>query len=198
MTDVVVRGPGNRKSKVMDMRRGGKLTGTHTGLPKLDPEVAKATKDALMNELVGGMSEQRFWATFVQCLACKAVTLRKNFAIGHVCGGSRDRGHPYTRPNSPTPYSTGFSGVSSSPVPTEIIEHDVFGNVEYAPIGDLQGDLADAASEPAMVSEDAIADDSAADEVSSVLTDDSFVLPTVAEILASYRRTQPRSDVDEA
>ena len=38
-----------------------------------------------MESLSAGMSEDRFWLTFVQCLACKQVVFRETMPISHKC-----------------------------------------------------------------------------------------------------------------
>jgi hypothetical protein len=81
-------------------------------LERVHPDSAKKARDALVNELAEGMSEDCFWATFVQCFICKTVTLRKHFAAGHVCERKQDAGpleepsrllaEDYEGPSSPT------------------------------------------------------------------------------------------------
>ncbi|TEB20263.1 hypothetical protein FA13DRAFT_1801098 [Coprinellus micaceus] len=134
MTDVVVRGNGR-------------------GLEKVNPSISDKAKNALVNHLTGGMSEERFWATFAQCLVCKQVTLQKNFAFSHKCGAKAFRKvHPYSRniPGTPSPPSSGSSRSvdsllsGSSPAPTETAKFDcdegygAFGDLEF--LGLLIGD----------------------------------------------------------
>ncbi|TEB34013.1 hypothetical protein FA13DRAFT_1789204 [Coprinellus micaceus] len=129
MTDVVVRGSGRR-------------------LERVHPNDAKRANEKLMREIAAGMSEDRFWSTFVQCFLCKTVTLRKNFATSHECKTASNRARlaqpsfPADEPETPSPL--GYHGWQledglSSPTPTEPVdfdeEDDVFGEIEYVLVG---------------------------------------------------------------
>lgn len=145
----------------------------------MNPETAKKKNDALMDELRGGMSERKFWATFVQCLICRAITLRKNFAIGHVCG---DNSAVQPHASYPHSFDSPF-GFPSSPTPTEVAEYDVFGEVDFN-VGDANFEADTFQGSPD--SPDVVA---SSDDIPSVLSDDSFQLPTLEEIMASVLRT---------
>ncbi|TEB28678.1 hypothetical protein FA13DRAFT_1711687 [Coprinellus micaceus] len=141
MTDIVVRGNGRR-------------------LEKIDPSVSEKARDALMNELLGGMSEERFWVTFAQCLVCKTVTLRKHFALNHTCAPKRLARGPYPRrdPDTPSPlpssgsYSESPDPFRSSPAPTETLEfgcdegYDVLGDLEFMGLLPSIGDVPEAST----------------------------------------------------
>lgn len=48
------------------------------------------------------MSEERFWATFVQCLFCQAVIFWETFGANHTCGVKEPKRSRYTPYTSPT------------------------------------------------------------------------------------------------
>jgi hypothetical protein len=164
-------------------------------MEKIDPKVVEKTKDALMNDVAKGMSESRFWATFAQCLVCKAVTFRKNFALSHVCRRNDGRGHPYLTSDSPhasdlhrdVSPSGDLSEFPSSPTPTELADYDVFGGVDPFQTVSLEVDNS-SAPDHIMVTDDNVAEDDHSDGVPSELTDDDFELPTLAEIMATVPR----------
>ncbi|KAJ3526684.1 hypothetical protein NMY22_g10069 [Coprinellus aureogranulatus] len=178
MTDVVVRGPGGR-------------------LEQVHPDVAKKAQDSLMEEIGEGMTEQRFWATFVQCFLCKKVTLRKHFVVGHTCLAKNGRSHPYARHGFETSRtesedSDDHNYMVSSPAPTEIVEtedeYDIFEDVEYVFVH--QGGSADVSALGAdnqTTLQEATTEGDA--DIPSVISSD-VELPTIQEIMdrVSQRR----------
>ncbi|TEB36976.1 hypothetical protein FA13DRAFT_1787262 [Coprinellus micaceus] len=66
MTDAVIRGKRNSRA-----------------LQGVKPQ--KEVRQAVVGELTKGVSEERFWATFVQCLFCKKITFRETFGVNHIC-----------------------------------------------------------------------------------------------------------------
>ncbi|TEB33307.1 hypothetical protein FA13DRAFT_1708645 [Coprinellus micaceus] len=63
----------------------------------------KEVKQTVVRSLAKGISEEQFWATFVQCLVCKDVIFRETFGANHVCGidvpgPQRHRHNPYATP----------------------------------------------------------------------------------------------------
>lgn len=97
-------------------------------------------KKAFLCDLSRGIPESRFWAAFVQCIVCKDVVFRDTVSITHKCRddkGSGGRYHPYSRSlkrtvsvkletaHGDTPISFRLRSMRpSSPVPTELNDHD--------------------------------------------------------------------------
>ncbi|KAJ3527999.1 hypothetical protein NMY22_g9571 [Coprinellus aureogranulatus] len=118
MPDVVARGP-------------------PLGLQTVDPEETKAVKAALIVELMKGMTEERFWATFVQCFQCNKIMFRENFGLNHRCRLGREdpngRSHLPNHPLRYSPYPTSrrfFPSRRSHAVGMQLI------NQVYALLGD--------------------------------------------------------------
>ncbi|TEB38581.1 hypothetical protein FA13DRAFT_1784901 [Coprinellus micaceus] len=68
------------------------LRGNAKELESLDSGEVLANHGAeLLTDFTEGMSEIRFWSTFVQCLRCKAIFLRQYYAVSHrgTCPRSR-------------------------------------------------------------------------------------------------------------
>ncbi|KAJ3518405.1 hypothetical protein NMY22_g13697 [Coprinellus aureogranulatus] len=87
------------------------------GLKAVDPIGGRRKQEAIMKQLTTGMSEDRFWETFVQCLVCKDVTFRVAMASGnHTCrvarASRRQHWHPYNRSEGA---SSGHSSCSTTP-----------------------------------------------------------------------------------
>ncbi|TEB25443.1 hypothetical protein FA13DRAFT_1796523 [Coprinellus micaceus] len=170
MTDVVVRGSGRR-------------------LEKVHPDSAKEVKDSLVNELTEGMTEDRFWATFVQCLVCKTVTLRKHFAVNHVCGAKQDA----TWSEAPNDYEGPSSPTSTEREETEDHDYeppsdtDVFGDIEYV----LMNPFNEVPRAPE--GEAAVVD--APEDVTDDLSD--LELPTVLEVYDRIIATTPGAATTE-
>ncbi|KAJ3543473.1 hypothetical protein NMY22_g3125 [Coprinellus aureogranulatus] len=106
---------------------------------------SREEKDKLVKLLSEGMTESRFWATFVQCIDCKSVMLRDGIQAYHKCNPAmrnRQRFWPYPmetgvvgeptvserirrfkfrRSRGDVPETRRLSSLRSSPTPTEII-----------------------------------------------------------------------------
>ena len=66
----------------------------------MDPLAATKQLAGVFEELIRGVTEERFYALFVQCLACKEVMFREFFVTYHVCLHHKSREyHPYRRSN---------------------------------------------------------------------------------------------------
>ena len=61
----------------------------------------KEMNQAVINELAKGMTEERFWGTFVQCLFCKAVIFRETFGANHACDIETRQSRRYNPYNAP-------------------------------------------------------------------------------------------------
>lgn len=178
---------------------------TLTGLQQLHPTDGKKERDAIIGELVEGMPEDRFWATFAQCFVCKAVTLRKDFATTHACGSRDRRGHPYTRPQPATPtpnqvdsqaWNVPFD-MPSSPTSTEAMELDVFADAGYVfeaeagltgPSSSTTGTSAQTFPQDAEQPQAGLDNSPTQSDGIPLELDDGFELPSIAEIIAMRRR----------
>ncbi|TEB21295.1 hypothetical protein FA13DRAFT_1832692 [Coprinellus micaceus] len=152
MTDAVIRGARNE--------------GLETVRPK------KQMNKAVIRELSKGMTEEQFWATFVQCLFCKAVIFRETFGANHTCDietHQSRRYNPYSTPaktsmkatrpravasrlqrtyaltnipNGPIPTAP-FPGINEGQAPSVFSE----GDTDIEPLGDGDGDSSETASD---------------------------------------------------
>jgi hypothetical protein len=99
----------------------------------------KDMNESVIRELAKGIPEERFWATFVQCLFCKQVIFCETFGVNHVCGveGRKSRRYsPYATPAKITSATRSRAVVSrlrrtyalayipSTPTPTVSTEYD--------------------------------------------------------------------------
>ncbi|TEB31574.1 hypothetical protein FA13DRAFT_1709534 [Coprinellus micaceus] len=77
----------------------------------------KKVNKELIRDLAKGITEERFWATFVQCLICKGIIFRETFGANHVCDIEQPKRRRYS------PYPTKQQGGPSSskrPVPSRL------------------------------------------------------------------------------
>lgn len=55
---------------------------------------------SVIEEVIGGVTEQRFYSIFAQCLVCKVVMFREDFAANHAAAcihNKANKYHPYRR-----------------------------------------------------------------------------------------------------
>lgn len=82
-----------------------------SGLELIKPVEPKAVKAQTIVDLMHGVTEQRFWTLFVQCLECQQVEFREHYAINHRCPhphraesrSSKHRYHPFDRAHAHRP-----------------------------------------------------------------------------------------------
>ena len=145
----------------------------------------KHVKQGLVRELASGVTEEHFWATFVQCLTCKAVVFRETYGANHKCDieePNRQRYTPYSRtptrrgPTATRPRATGARlcrtyAFSIPSTPAELAESEEL-HEEVEVSTQVLEDPTDVNSDPTDSSDDLLVFSSDVD------------LPTIPQILA--------------
>ncbi|TEB15350.1 hypothetical protein FA13DRAFT_1805057 [Coprinellus micaceus] len=125
--------------------------GGHERLATMDQDQPEKARLKFMQSLIDGVSEHEFWLTFIQCISCKVVMIRRDAFSVHKCKspentrGRLDRGTHHYRPYP--------SGTPSHPAPAclhspRIVSGRLLTLIgdapETRPMASIQGGLRDA------------------------------------------------------